>query len=328
MTKRAVDACAFAPSRARMRLRWSRTTGVRWLTISAAALTLFAGLTGAAFPPGPAAAQTEIRSSDPIGDARAAALRACGDVLAPAPFARTYAQRVDLNGDGVRDVAIAYGMPCAGRARAFCGPAGCPVEVFVSTPAGDFRRVGAFRAEAVFRASHAGEPALRLEGARCGDVACAPLYAWTGAALERVDAEGPSARPSAAPVEAAGANPVIFLESQDRAATLLIGEDASGAPSLTIACRVGPAAIALQAALEPGSETAWAAWVAGATLSAVEAEIGADPRVAAALAEANAALAASGLGPIALRDLRLEAISEQGALERRLAAIAERCAGD
>lgn len=82
----------------------------------------------------PAAAQTLPAPIQAVTDA---AFAECRDVGGTPSLLADYARSADLNGDGTDDWLIDFvGLNCAGAESYFCGSAGCPVSVWVSTPRG------------------------------------------------------------------------------------------------------------------------------------------------------------------------------------------------
>lgn len=73
----------------------------------------------------------------PIQKVTDAAFAECRDADGAPSLLADYARSADLNGDGADDYLIDFvGLSCDGAASYFCGSAGCPVSVWVSTPAG------------------------------------------------------------------------------------------------------------------------------------------------------------------------------------------------
>jgi hypothetical protein len=73
----------------------------------------------------------------PLQKVTDAAVAECRDAGGAPSLQADYARAEDLNGDGVEDYLIDFvGLNCAGAESYFCGSAGCPVSVWVSTPGG------------------------------------------------------------------------------------------------------------------------------------------------------------------------------------------------
>lgn len=73
----------------------------------------------------------------PIQQVTDDAFAECRDAGGSPSLLADYARTADLNGDSVDDYLIDFiGLNCAGAESYFCGSAGCPVSVWLSTPAG------------------------------------------------------------------------------------------------------------------------------------------------------------------------------------------------
>lgn len=160
-------------------------------TAGALVLALIAAAAHAA-PPLPAPVQE-------MTDAAAARCREAGGALSLAP---DYARPADLNGDGLDDYLVdSIGLVCEGTGAGFCGPEGCPVAVWLSSPGGH-RRVWSGTARASYLNTSTEPPGIVIE--RGGEF-CDPPRAAAETCETRLDlADAASAEGDGAQDRSAG----------------------------------------------------------------------------------------------------------------------------
>ncbi|WP_439578221.1 hypothetical protein [Elioraea sp.] len=148
----------------------------------------------------PAAAQPE-----PIARTNAESFQACREAGGTPSLNPGYETRVDLNGDGIEDYILDFQQfTCANAWSYFCGSAGCPLAVFISS-GGGFKNQSLGHVQG-WRLIQGSPPVIEvsLHGAMCraggiGSEGCTRAFAWNGRELAQL---GGPARPPAQPAPA------------------------------------------------------------------------------------------------------------------------------
>ncbi len=118
----------------------------------------------------------------------------------------------DLNGDGRPDYILDLsGLDCTGAESFFCGSAGCPVTIFLSTGGGYATKpMGHVQGWELDRSTNPPVLVLMLHGSACGRVGaegCQQRLAWNGRELAAVGRGGGRPPPQAAPQPGASSAP-------------------------------------------------------------------------------------------------------------------------
>jgi hypothetical protein len=120
--------------------------------------------------------------------------------------------RIDFNKDGKDDYIIDYnGLSCDSRSGGFinlgmCGSAGCPVAIFLSSPAG-YRAAptGHVQGWEIVRTTNPPRLRLGLHGSACGQIGsdtCYQTWGWNGRAFARLNEAGSQNAPTPAQAQA------------------------------------------------------------------------------------------------------------------------------
>ncbi|UFN47278.1 hypothetical protein LPC08_14710 [Roseomonas sp. OT10] len=206
------------------------------------ALLLLAGLAPSALVPSARAQQVPdiVRRStqETFADCRGAGGRPSAG--------REYQTVVDLNGDGIPDYILDLsGLNCAGAESFFCGSAGCPVSLFLSTPRGHVaEHLGHVQGWELDRAASPPVMKLMLHGGGCGRAGadgCERRIAWNGQRMAALGAPPPAGRrPSPAPREPAAAPGAGGWELRDipgrTPAAMVQGPQGSAVTGLALTC--------------------------------------------------------------------------------------------
>lgn len=151
------------------------------------------------------AAEPAVAQPAPIASTNAESFQACREAGGTPSLKPGYETRVDLNGDGTEDYILDFQhFECANAWSYFCGSAGCPLAVFISSPGG-FRNASVGHVQG-WQLIPGTPPVIEasLHGAMCrrggiGAEGCTVRYAWNGRELAQL---GGPARPPAQPAPA------------------------------------------------------------------------------------------------------------------------------
>ena len=153
-------------------------------------------------------AEPAVAQPEPIARTNAESFQACREAGGTPSLNPGYETRVDLNGDGIEDYILDFQQfACANAWSYFCGSAGCPLAVFISSPDG-FKNASLGHVQG-WRLIQRSPPVIEvsLHGAMCraggiGSEGCTRQFAWNGRELAML---GGPARPPGQPAQPAPA---------------------------------------------------------------------------------------------------------------------------
>lgn len=175
----------------------------------------------------------------------AEAMNECRNVGGTPRLNPGYETRVDLDGDGQPDYVLDFqSLECAGAYSLFCGSAGCPLSVFLSSRS--WQRVFGTYAQAwsIERSSARPVLVLDLHGSACGRVgveACQRRLTWNGREFADAPRATPPARSATPATPAVPGRPGVPAQpAQPASPAWSIGAGTGAAP---VATADGPGAI-------------------------------------------------------------------------------------
>lgn len=175
----------------------------------------------------------------------AEALQECRKAGGTPRLGRDFETRADLDGDGQPDYLLAFhALECAGAYSLFCGSAGCPLSVFLSSRS--WQQVFGSHVQEWSLEQRGGRPVLvlSLHGSACGVSgfqACERRLAWNGREFAEAPRGTPPARSATPAVPARPARPA--KPSQPASPAIPTWSLGTGLGSATVATVDGPGAI-------------------------------------------------------------------------------------